>query len=301
MDFKQLEVFIAVVKHQSFSRAAKELFLTQPTVSAHIQNLEKELDTVLLNRSNKIITLTKSGEILYEHAIGILNDCKRAYYDIKEYSGKIEGMIDIACSSIPETYILPKFLQDFCASYPDVKFSISHYDSQSAIQEILSERISFGLVGTKINNPQVKYIDLVNDELVMIAPYDLDIENTDGYVDINRLYDLDFIMRKEGSGTRTLMTKTLNSSNFHTDKLRILAHVESNEAIKEMVRIGLGVSFISEVSALDYANAGKLKVYRIKDVDFVRQFYFIYSKKKTFSPLEDKFLDKLCKHFKVEK
>ncbi|HIE0089009.1 TPA: LysR family transcriptional regulator, partial [Clostridioides difficile] len=102
MDFKQLEVFVAVAKHQSFSKAARELFLTQPTVSAHIQNLERELETVLINRSNKVITLTKSGEILYEHAIYILNNCKRAIYDIKEYSGKIEGIIDIACSSIPE-------------------------------------------------------------------------------------------------------------------------------------------------------------------------------------------------------
>ena len=69
MDFKQLEVFVSVVKHESFSKAARELFLTQPTVSSHIQNLEKELDTVLLNRNNKTIKLTPSGEILYKHAI----------------------------------------------------------------------------------------------------------------------------------------------------------------------------------------------------------------------------------------
>ena len=100
MDLKQLEIFVAVAKYQSFSKAAKELFLTQPTISAHIQNLEKELGTILVNRNNKIITLTKPGEILFEHAIYILNNCKRAIYDIKEYEGKIEGAIDIACSSI---------------------------------------------------------------------------------------------------------------------------------------------------------------------------------------------------------
>jgi len=152
MDFKQLEVFVAVVKHQSFSKAARELFLTQPTVSAHIQNLERELDTVLVNRSNKVITLTKSGEILYNHAIYILNNCKRAMYDIKEYSGKIEGIIDIACSSIPETYILPEFIKDFSASYPDVKFSISHYDSQYAISE---GKFRFGRYKDKQSSNQV--------------------------------------------------------------------------------------------------------------------------------------------------
>lgn len=301
MDFKQLEAFVSVAKHQSFSKAARELFLTQPTVSAHIQNLERELDTVLVNRSNKSITLTKSGEILYDHAIYILNNCKKAIYDIKEYSGKIEGVIDLACSSIPETYILPHFLKDFFNTYQDVKFNISHYDSQYAISEILNERISFGLVGSKINNPQVEYIDLVDDELILIVPFEKYINNKDGYISMEELYKLNFIMRKEGSGTRDLIFNTLRNNNFTTDKLNILAHVESNEAIKEMVSIGLGVSFISHMSALDYLKNNKLSYYRIKDIDFVRKFYFIYSKKKTFTPLENKFLDRVCTYFKINR
>lgn len=301
MDFKQLEVFVSVVKHQSFSKAARELFLTQPTVSAHIQNLEKELGSVLVNRSNKSITLTKSGEILYDHAIYILNNCKKAIYDIKEYSGKIEGMIDIACSSIPETYILPDFMKNFSNEYPDVKFSISHYDSQYAISEILNERISFGLVGSKPTNPQIEYLELINDELVLIAPMNLHIDNDNGYIDINELYNQSFIMRKEGSGTKNLISNTLIANNFSINKLNILSHVESNETIKEMVRLGLGVSFVSYISIIDYINANKLRFYKIKDVNFERKFYFIYSKKKTFTPLEDKFLNSICEYFNLSK
>lgn len=300
MDLKQLEVFVAVVKHQSFSKASRELFLTQPTVSAHIQNLENELETVLVNRSNKTITLTESGKILYEHAIYILNNCKKAIYDIKEYSGKIEGLIDIACSSIPETYLLPGFMKSFSNTYPDVKFSISHYDSRFAISEILDERISFGFVGSKISNPQIKYVNLIDDNLVLITPPDLEIENVDGEIDVSALYDFNFIMRKEGSGTRDLIFKTLKKAGFSTAKLNILAHVESNESIKEMVRQGLGVSFISQISAEEYINSGKLKSYKIKGIDFSRKFYFIYSKKKTFTPLENKFLNELCEYFGLE-
>jgi DNA-binding transcriptional LysR family regulator len=301
MDFKQLEVFVAVSKHQSFSKAARELFLTQPTVSSHIQNLERELDTILVNRNNKNITLTKSGEILYDHAIYILNNCKKAVYDIKEYAGKIEGIIDIACSSIPETYILPDFLIKFSSAYPDVKFSISHYDSQLAISEILNERISFGLVGSKINNHQIEYIDLIDDELVLIAPSFLNIKNENGFIDLEELYNLNFIMRKEGSGTRNLILDTLEKNNFTVDKLNILAHVESNESIKEMVRLGFGVSFISYTSCIDYLHSNKIKFYKIKDINFKRKFYFIYSKKKIFNPLEDKFLNNICNYFNVEK
>ena len=300
MDLKQLEVFVAVVKHQSFSKASRELFLTQPTVSAHIQNLENELETVLVNRSNKTITLTESGKILYEHAIYILNNCKKAIYDIKEYSGKIEGLIDIACSSIPETYLLPGFMKSFSNTYPDVKFSISHYDSRFAISEILDERISFGFVGSKISNPQIKYVNLIDDNLVLITPPDLEIENVNGEIDVSALYDFNFIMRKEGSGTRDLIFKTLKKAGFSTAKLNILAHVESNESIKEMVRQGLGVSFISQISAEEYINSGKLKSYKIKGIDFSRKFYFIYSKKKTFTPLESKFLIVLCEYFGLD-
>ena len=301
MDVKQLEAFVAVAKYKSFSKAARELFLTQPTVSAHIQNLENELDAVLFNRNNKCITLTKSGEILLENAVSILNNCKKAIYDIKEYSGKIEGLIDIASSSIPETYILPDFIKSFSSKYPDVKFSISHYDSQYAISEILNGRISFGFVGSKTSNPQIKYFDLINDELVLIAPIDLNIDNDNGYIDIDELNKLKFIMRKEGSGTRNLTFNILKEHNFNINNLNILAYVESNETIKEMVKIGLGVSFISYKSAKDYIKNNKLKFYRVKNINFARKFYFIYSKKKAFSPLENKFLSSLCEYFDIKR
>lgn len=297
MDFKQLEVFVAVCKYQSFSKAARELFLTQPTVSSHIQNLEKELDTVLINRNNKNITLTKSGEILYSHAIKILNNCKKAIYDIKEYSGKIEGIIDIACSSIPESYILPKFIKNFTLQYPDVKFSVNNYNSQVVISEILEEKISFGLVGYKPSNPQIKHLDLTEDELVLITPKNILLDNDDGYININKLYNLRFIMRKEGSATRNLILSTLKEYNFNVDNMNIIAHVESNNSILEMVKLGLGASFVSHISVASYLDNHQLNVYKIKNLEFKRKFYFIYSKKKILTPLENKFLNNLYEFF----
>ncbi|MDR1773839.1 MAG: LysR family transcriptional regulator [Clostridioides sp.] len=299
MDIKQLEVFVTVVKFKSFSKASKELFLTQPTVSTHIQNLEKELGTVLLNRSNRIITPTKSGNILYDHAIFILNNFKKAIYDIKEYSGKIEGIIDIASSTIPETYLIPNFLKFFTNKYPDVQFSISHYASQDAITEVLDERVSFGFVGSKQKNSQIKYVNLINDELVLIASKELKIENQGGYIDISELKKFPFILRKDASGTKDVMMKTLGKHRIYTDDLNVIAYVESNEAIKEMVRLNLGISFVSLFSVKDYLKSDKLKIYRIKNVDLFREFYFIYSSKKAFTPLENKFLDLICEYFEI--
>lgn len=299
MDLKQLEIFVAVAKYRSFSKAAKELFLTQPTISAHIQNLEKELGTILVNRNNKLITLTKPGEILFDHAIYILNNCKRAIYDIKEFEGKIEGFIDIACSSIPETYVLPDFLKSFSSEYPSVKFNISHYDSKYAISEILNERISFGLVGSKINNDQIHYIDLINDELVLITPPNINIKNENGFIDLDELVKLKFIMRKDGSGTQSLVENKLKENKFNINQLSTVAYIESNEAIKEMVKLGLGVSFVSYSSVIDFITLNKVKFFRLKNINLTRNFYFIYSKKKTFTPLESKFLNGICDYFNV--
>lgn len=299
MDIKQLEVFVAVAKHKSFSRAARELFLTQPTVSSHIQNLENEMQTVLLNRNNKTITLTDSGHILYDHAIIILNDCKKAIYDIKEYSGKIEGSISIVCSSVPEAHLFPSFLNNFCDQYPNITFTINHCISNLVIPEILSERATFGIVGSKQKHTHIDYYDFINDELVLICPSDYQIDNVDGYIDISELKNLTFIMRKEGSGTRNVIIKKLNTSPVSPSHLKVRAYVESNNAIIEMVRNGLGCSFVSRVSAKDLIERGELKEYKIKDYPLVRNFYFIFSKKKVFTPTEKKFIEYFKSYYDV--
>ena len=108
-------------------------------------------------------------------------------------------------------------------------------------------------------------------------------------------------MRKEGSGTRRLILDTLNKNKFSISNLNIVAHVESNESIKEMVRFGLGVSFISYMSAVDYIDDNKVKFYRVKNVDFNRNFYFIYSKQKVLTPLEDRFIIELRNYFNLQK
>lgn len=298
MDFKQLEAFVEVAKHKSFSKAAKELYLTQPTVSAHVQKLEQQLDTILVNRSNKAVSLTPSGEIFYSNAIEILNSCKKAIYSVKEYSGKIEGNIDLVCSSIPEAYILPSFLQEFASKYPDVHYKISHNDSQGAIDDIMNDIASFGLVGSKINNSVIEYIDIFEDDLVLITSPDYKIKHNDGIIPIGEIKKLQWIFRKEGSGTKSLIQSVLAKENIHEKDLRILAHVGSNEAIKELVKKGTGVSLVSRTSVKNELSEGQLEAYQFEKLDFTRKFYFIYSKKKSFTPLEKKFLEEVINHYK---
>lgn len=297
MDFKQLETFVSIAKYKSFSKAAKELFVTQPTISTHIQNLEKELGTILINRNNKNISLTQAGEILYNYSLELLNVRKKALYSLGEYHGKIEGIIEIAASSIPESYILPQILKSFSSNFPHVKFSISHYDSQDAIEEILNEKIQFGFVGAKIANSQIEYIDLISDELVLIAPSNYDLPSIKGCIDIISVKDEKFIMRKEGSGTKKLIVNEMKKNNISIDSLNVVAYVENTEAIKEMVRAGVGLSIVSNKSIIDEVSFGVLKSYKINNLNLKRSFQFIYSKKKIPNPLEEKFINHILEFF----
>ena len=136
MDLKQLETFVEVAKLKSFSKAADRLFITQPTVTNHIQNLEKELGSVLINRMGKTISLTKSGTLLYKNAMEILNAVEMTKFELDSFKGSIQGKLDIISSSVPRKYLLPGLIHNFLQKYPDVTFSISNNDSKDVVSKI---------------------------------------------------------------------------------------------------------------------------------------------------------------------
>ena len=113
MDFKQLEAFVYVVKLKSFSKAAQRIYLTQPTISAHINSLEKELDTKLIERGTKYVYPTKPGSILYQYAVKMLNLREDAVCSVKNYNKELKGTLTICASTVPSQNILPKVIAAF--------------------------------------------------------------------------------------------------------------------------------------------------------------------------------------------
>lgn len=129
MDIRQLEAFVYTVKYQSFSLAAQKLYLSQPTVSSHINNLEKELHTQLLKRTTKSLSVTPAGQTLYNYAAEILNLQQKA---ILELSDKNQKLLHIGVSSVPSLYLLPELLSAYHQEMPDVRFRTSCSDSLDA-------------------------------------------------------------------------------------------------------------------------------------------------------------------------
>lgn len=290
LDFRQLETFIEVVKLKSFSKAAQKLFLTQPTVTSHIQNLENEVGTLLINRIGKKVTPTDAGNLLYKYALDIVNMRDMAEFDLGVYKGKIEGHLEISSSSIPRQYVLPSILMNFTKEYPDVSFSLTEKDSRKVIEGILEGETDFGIVGAKYTSNHLQYIDLIEDRLVLITPNQdkYPLENYDE-LDIKFLLDERLILREKGSGTRLLLEKELKNNDINIQSLNIVSLIEDNETIKRFVELGLGVSFVSERAVKREVELGILKAYRIKDLNLNRKFHFVYHKSRQLSPLSQTF------------
>lgn len=292
MEFNQLEAFVSVVKHNSFSKAAKELYLTQPTISNHIQNLEKELLTTLLDRKSKTITLTDSGKLFYKYAVELINIRDQAKSNIIGQLDKIEGQIDINASSIPQQYILPYIIKDFTQKYPGISFSVTNKNSKDIIDDIVEGKQNFGIVGAKYSSRMLEYIDFYEDELVLAVPNNKNYPIcTNESVDMDILFSEKFIFRKEGSGTRLLVEQCLAEKGISLDDLNIVSLLDSNKMIKKMIELELGVSFISKISIKNEIDLELIKPLTVRDLNFRRSFYFVYSKNRTLSPIVEAFKD----------
>ncbi len=290
MDFRQLETFVEVAKLKSFSKAAERLFITQPTVTNHIQNLEKELGTLLINRFGKKITLTDAGNLLYKYAINILNSCEMAKFDLASYQGKIQGHLHIYSSSVPRKYLLPTIIKNFLTTYPDVSFTVGDKDSKKVVKGILDGETDFGILGARFSSSNLKYIDLMEDKLVLITPNSPKFPDDNfSFIDKDVLFKEKIIFREEGSGTRALVENVFEKNKFPINKLNIAAYVEDTEAIKELVSLGIGISFLSEKAVQSDLMLGKYKVFYVKDMDFIRKFYFAFHKSRQLSPLSEAF------------
>lgn len=167
MELKQLEAFVAVVDYNSFSEAARHLFLTQPTVSAHVASLEKELDTKLISRTTKKLHVTPQGYDLYDSAVSML---KIRDHILNEFVGSHKQIIELGASTIPSSYVLPEVAQCLRQLNPDIYFHSELSDSMGIIQQVENGRLDFGLVGMTTDSSELIFIPFLEDELVIVTP-----------------------------------------------------------------------------------------------------------------------------------
>lgn len=284
LEFKQLEAFVYVVKMGSFSRAAEKLYLTQPTVSAHIRSLEKQLDATLLVRGSKEAYPTSMGAVLYEYALEMLTLRENAILACCENRGQISGQIQIAASSIPFKYALPKLMVDFRQTYPDVVFQVESSDSQAVVNSIVAGQVELGIVGTVLEQGKCVYHDFMEDNLVVITPDtpQFDSVPAEGFP-LRALRQHPYIAREPGSGTRKEAEKVLQERGVNLSTLNIVAQLDNPDAIKHSVSQGLGISIVSRLSVADYEQFGKLRVFQLEGAPVLRKLYVVHHKNRVLS------------------
>lgn len=295
LEFKQLEAYIRVYELRSFSKAAEEMFVSQPSVSVYINSLEEELQTQLIYRSTKEFLPTEQGQLFYEYAKEMLSLRDRSIFSIKKLSDCTVGNIDIAASSVPAQYILPETFGAFHKLYPDITFNLEQADTVDVIKGIAEYKSEIGFVGAKIENPKCQYEYFMSEKLVIIAPEEERFQGVPSSDAARLLREGYFVTREQGSGTKLAYEECLKNIGVTPEELKVSACFNNTQSIILAVAKGLGLAIVSELAAKYYIQQ-KLITPIYVDSFPQRNFYIVLKKNRVVTPAVDLFVRFTCSY-----
>ena len=321
MNFHQLRIFVEVAKQKNFSRAAESIFLSQPTVSTHIKALEDEIGAPLFDRSQRELVLTEGGKILLKYAREILESQEEALSAIQKNYRIVKGHLEIATSSVPGAYLLPGLLHCFHQKHPEVTFSVLLRDTRHVFESISDYTYDLGFTGKPVKSEEdLIQIKLIEDRLILIAPPGTNLGGSEKsaangkglhmksskpfvvlpYADLQACLEQKFILREPGSATRLIFEKALQKHSGRAQNLQVIAYLEDQEAIKESVKAGLGVTVISRMAVEEELRLGTLEGYLLDELELKRSFYLIYRKKRILPPTSQAFIKHVLEYFEIK-
>lgn len=243
MDLGQIEAFVQVAQHRSFSKAADSLFLTQPSVTARIQSLERDLGEALFERNGRGVRLTEMGTAFLPYA-------RRTLKALQEGRDAIEGMRNLEIGALKlgaaltvSTYVLPKILRKYCSSYPGVEVSVHTGRSEQVLQMILNDDVHCALERT-VQHAEIHTVPLYEDDLVLVAAPGHHLAKA-GEAAIEDVGREPLILYDKGSSYNQLIQGVFRQ---HGIVPRTLMELDTIEATKKMVEEGLGVAMVPNVS-----------------------------------------------------
>lgn len=287
-----LKIFVTVVEHKNFSRAAEELYLTHPDVSLQIQSLEEELGTKLVNSSSNHWELTQAGEIYYGYAKQILLLQDKAKQEIKQLSNVVSGDLKVGASFTIGEYILPFVVAEFAAQYPKVEIETSIANTEEIIEAVRTHRLDIALVEGEVTHEDLEIHPIMEDEIILVVPNQHPLARLP-IATAEHLQDQVWILRESGSGTRAFSDKLFKEWGIQVRKSYIFG---SGQAVKQAVTAGLGIALVSRWIVRKELNAKELKTIRLKGKRLSRSFYVIGSKSHKSSEALEVFTEQLFTH-----
>jgi DNA-binding transcriptional LysR family regulator len=290
-----LETFAKAAELSNFTAAAKALHLTQAAVSQRVHALERSLGQSVFQRRGGRVMLTEAGQALYEYARRILDlhdDARRA---VTGQKSPRTGELLIAASSIPGEHLLPALLSEFRQRHSHIQVRASVSDSMAVIAQVEKGQVSLGLVGRKVDNPNLEFRFLARDRLVLIVPptHPWAVRKS---VSLGHLCGQPVILREPGSGLRHCFEKSLERAGRSPADLRVALELGSNEAIKEAVLRGVGVAVLSTYTVEKELQGGQLHGLRVRDLRCDRDMFVILDRRRVLPAPARLFLNFLETH-----
>jgi len=289
LDLHKLEIFYWVAELKSFSQAAELLSLRQPTVSAHVQELEATLGGKLLYRISGRVSLTPLGQLVVERAKNLLAFKRETVAAVEQFHGTLSGELWVGGSNIPGEYLLPQKLGAFIKKYPQVKPILRIGDSAGILEALLDGKVEIGFVGYKAEDARLTFEKIWRDEMVLTVPKGHPWSRRK-FVQLTDLRAETFVSRERGSGTldsiRKLLAKNRRSSE---DLLNVALELGSTEAIKEALISGIGVSILSRISIRRELADGILFEVPIRGLKMERDFYQVFHNRRPLHPIAQAF------------
>ena len=274
-DFR-LRVFISVAKNLSFTKASKELFVSQPAITKHIHELETEYQTSLFNRMGNKISLTEAGKLLLTHSESILEAYRRLKYDMNLLNNKYNGELRLGASTTIAQYVLPEILAKFNERYPQIKVSLLDANSRNIEQALVNHDIDLGLVEGVIRIPEIRYEDFLSDEIVAVARTDSSLPEE---IPLHSLHEIPLVLREYGSGTLDVIEQALLAHKIKLSDLHIKLQLGSTESIKSYLRHSPNcLGLVSILSITRELQNGTFRIVEIEG-DFImkRQFSLAFN------------------------
>ncbi len=289
MNLHQLRIFATVARLASFSRAAEELHISQPSVSIQVADLERSLGVELFEQLGKRIYLTDAGRVLEDYARRILTLVDEASAAVAEVTELHRGRLAVGASTTPGTYVLPKVLGRYQERFPKITVTLEIGNTRRIQERLLRNELDVGIVGWEVTSQNLVVQPFLDDELVVVVSPHHPLASTGG-MPVAALRDHRVILRERGSGTRDAIEMALRGVEGEITPAMELGSIE---AIKEAVAAGLGITILSRLAVATETANGRLVIVPLIDLVIKRSFSIVYHRDKRISPAIQVFLEML--------
>lgn len=289
-DFR-LNVFHLVAKRLNFTKAAEELYITQPAVSKHIHEIEVFYGTKLFERNGTRIKLTPAGKILLQYTEQLSNIYRNIEFDLAALDKNVKGSLKIGASTTVSQYFLPKQLALFKQRFPDIKIELNSNNTEVVENLLMENKIDIGIVEGQSKRQHLKYTPIVKDEIVLCANTKNDSVKKATFT-LNDIKKIPLLIREPGSGSLEVIIAALKDNGIKISDLNIEMVLDSIESIKSYLLNSEAFAFLSIHAIYKELKSNDLKIIDVKDFVIERNFYFITQQGYS-SPIKDLLLKSL--------